>query len=48
LTRVAAGTHVRLEHRGWTEANTAERDEFDGGWTSKLAEGLRSILASGA
>jgi uncharacterized protein YndB with AHSA1/START domain len=46
LTPNASGTHVRLEHRGWTDANTAERDQFDGGWTSKLGVGLRSVVAA--
>jgi uncharacterized protein YndB with AHSA1/START domain len=46
LTPIASGTHVRLEHRGWTEANTAARDQFDGGWTSKLGAGLRNVLAN--
>ena len=46
LTPIASGTHVRLEHRGWTGDNTASRDQFDGGWTSKLGELLRGVLAA--
>jgi uncharacterized protein YndB with AHSA1/START domain len=45
LTPVALGTHVRLEHRGWTDVNHPQRDQFDGGWVSKLGELLRDVLA---
>jgi uncharacterized protein YndB with AHSA1/START domain len=46
LTPVPLGTRVRLEHRGWTDDNRSERDQFDGGWVSKLDELLRDVLAA--
>jgi uncharacterized protein YndB with AHSA1/START domain len=45
LTPTEDGTHVRLEHRGWNDGNTADRDQFDGGWPHKLGVGLRAALA---
>jgi len=48
LMPIPGGTRLRLEHRGWTDANTEARDQFDGGWTSKLGEGLRRVLDEAA
>ncbi len=44
LTPIATGTRLRVEHRGWDEAHLADRDRFEGGWTSKLTIGLRRVL----
>lgn len=48
LTPTPGGTHVRLEHRGWRDGNTEIRDQFDGGWTTKLGTGLRGVLSDAA
>jgi uncharacterized protein YndB with AHSA1/START domain len=45
LTPHETGTHVRLEHRGWNDENVAIREEFEGGWPTKLGDGLRRVLA---
>jgi uncharacterized protein YndB with AHSA1/START domain len=35
LTPTPAGTRLRVEHRGWTDENTADRQQFASGWPAK-------------
>jgi uncharacterized protein YndB with AHSA1/START domain len=44
LTPTATGTRLRLEHSGWSDENKPFRDQFAGGWTGKLSDGLRQVL----
>jgi uncharacterized protein YndB with AHSA1/START domain len=44
LTRIPEGTQLRVEHRGWSQENTADRERFESGWTEKLADRLRRVL----
>jgi uncharacterized protein YndB with AHSA1/START domain len=48
LTATDGGTRLRVEHRGWGEANVADRDRFDHGWTDKLTAGLTRVLEDAA
>jgi uncharacterized protein YndB with AHSA1/START domain len=45
LTPTEGGTRLRVEHRGWADSNTADRDQFDHGWTEKLTTRLAEVLA---
>jgi uncharacterized protein YndB with AHSA1/START domain len=40
LSPTAAGTRVRLEHRGWRPGDSADRDAFDSGWARMLGTDL--------
>jgi hypothetical protein len=48
LTPADGGTRLRLEHRGWADSSTADRDQFDDGWTEKLTTRLTAVLAAAA
>jgi uncharacterized protein YndB with AHSA1/START domain len=45
LSPVAEGTRLRLEHRGWRESNSTDRDAFDSGWAQMFTEDLTRLLA---
>ena len=44
LTPSEAGTHLRMEHRGWDAPHAGDQRQFDGGWTAKLTIRLRTLL----
>ena len=46
LAPEAPGTRLRLTHSGWDEAGAAFRDQFGGGWHTKLGEGLAALLST--
>jgi uncharacterized protein YndB with AHSA1/START domain len=39
------GTHLKLEHAGFTEADGFAFQALGGGWRGKLAEQLRAVVA---
>ncbi len=43
-----SGTRLRLTHGGWDEAHAAFRDQFRGGWHTKIGEGLSALLSAAA
>jgi uncharacterized protein YndB with AHSA1/START domain len=43
LTSTGTGTRLRIDHRGWSEASAAQRDQFDTGWPGKV-DALRRLL----
>lgn len=45
LTPVAGGTHLRVEHQGWTDGMAEVRKTFESGWTEKFADALPRVLS---
>jgi uncharacterized protein YndB with AHSA1/START domain len=43
-TPTGSGTHLRLELRGWVDAERSDRDGFDAGWTTYLTDNLGALL----
>ena len=48
LTPVTGGTHLRVEHEGWTDGMSEVREMFESGWTEKLTDDLPRVLSSAA
>jgi uncharacterized protein YndB with AHSA1/START domain len=44
LSPAGVGTRLRVEHSGWGKSNSADRDQFENGWTAKLNAGLTAVL----